>query len=161
VCPEGASTARLGGDEFVVLLPGLETDAAVETIELLRRELSEGLDEAGFPLRLSAGISTYPYDGAGSTPLLRAADQALYAAKARGKTRVVSFREVRRATGSSEPASGRSDRPGIATDPSSTVDVMEAVTAIWSERSVPDVLERLGKAIAFVVGATGTAISRV
>ena len=34
--------------------------AAVEVIEPLRRELSEGLDEAGFPLRLSAGISTYP-----------------------------------------------------------------------------------------------------
>jgi GAF domain-containing protein len=39
--------------------------------------------------------------------------------------------------------------------------MMEAVTAIWSEHTVPDALERLGKAIGFVVGATGTAISRV
>ena len=55
-----------------------------------------GLDEAGFPLRLSAGVSTYPYDGAAATQLLRAADQALYHAKARGKNQVVGFREILR-----------------------------------------------------------------
>ena len=161
VCPEGASTARLGGDEFVVMLPGVDADAAVETIERLRSELSEGLDEAGFPLRLSAGISTYPYDGAGSTQLLRTADQALYSAKARGRNTIVSFRDVVRSSGRDEPGSGRTDRSRTAADPSSTADVMDAVTALWAEHTLPAVLERLGKAIAFVVGATGTAISRV
>jgi len=161
VCPEGASPARLGGDEFVVMLPGLDAEAAVEPIEQLRRELSEGLAEAGFPLRLSAGISTYPYDGAGSTELLRAADQALYSAKARGRNQVVSFREIAIGSGRSERVPGRADRPRGTAEPSSTTDMMDAVAAIWSEETVPDVLDRLGKSIAFVVGAAGTAISRV
>jgi diguanylate cyclase (GGDEF)-like protein len=161
VCPEGSSQARLGGDEFVLLLPGLESEAAVDAIDRLRRELSEGLDDAGFPLRLSAGISTYPYDGAGTTQLLRAADQALYSAKARGKNQVVSFREVVRVSGRSDQAPARVDRGRAVSDTSPTSDVMDAATAIWTEETVPDVLERLGKAIGFVVGATGSAISRV
>ncbi len=38
---------------------------------------------------------------------------------------------------------------------------MDASAAIWAEESVDGVLERLSKAIAFVVGATATAISKV
>ena len=38
---------------------------------------------------------------------------------------------------------------------------MDAAAAIWAEESVGEVLERLGKAIAFVVGATATNISKV
>ena len=161
VCPEGSSPARLGGDEFVVMLPGLEPDAAVEAVEGLRRRLSAGLDQAGFPLRLSAGVSTYPYDGAGTTQLLRAADQALYSAKGRGRNRVVSFREVIGVAARNEPAYARGDRSRPTAEPSSSTDLMDAVTAIWSEQAIPDVLERLGKSISFVIGATGTAISRV
>ena len=109
-CPPGAQAARLGGDEFVVMLPGADADAAFEATDRLRRELGEGLDEAGFPLRLSAGVSTYPYDGAAATQLLRAADQALYHAKARGKNQVVGFREILRG-GAPDGASRRAQRP--------------------------------------------------
>jgi GAF domain-containing protein len=38
---------------------------------------------------------------------------------------------------------------------------MDAAVAIWAEESLDGVLDRLGKAIAFVVGATATNISRV
>ena len=156
VCPR-ALPARLGGDEFVVLLPGVEAEAAVEAIERLRRELSEGLDEAGFPLRLSAGISTYPYDGGGATQLLRAADQALYGAKARGKNRIVCFREVVRVRGRAPAPGGPRPRASDA----STVDVMDAVTAIWAEQPSRTCSSVSARRSAFVVGATGTAISRV
>ena len=54
----------------------------------------QGLTDAGFPLRISAGIATYPFDGAKPTSLLRAADQALYAAKNAGKDRVAAFRDL-------------------------------------------------------------------
>ena len=162
-CPPGAQAARLGGDEFVVMLPGADADVALEATDRLRRELGEGLDEAGFPLRLSAGVSTYPYDGAAATQLLRAADQALYHAKARGKNQVVGFREILRGSAPTDLPVARSDRSrsGSSTDTSALVGAMDAAAAIWAEDSVGEVLERLGKAIAFVVGATATNISKV
>ena len=162
-CPPGAQAARLGGDEFVVMLPGADADAALEATDRLRRELGEGLDEAGFPLRLSAGVSTYPYDGAAATQLLRAADQALYHAKARGKNQVVGFREILRGASPTDLPVARSDRSrsGSSTDGSALVGAMDAAAAIWAEESLGEVLERLGKAIAFVVGATATNISKV
>ena len=116
-CPDGASAARLGGDEFVVMLPGFDADAVYDVAEELRRQLDAGLDDAGFPLHLSAGLSTYPYDGAGASQLLRAADQALYQAKSRGKNRVIGFRDVVRSakTGTLPPIGverGRAERGG-------------------------------------------------
>jgi diguanylate cyclase (GGDEF)-like protein len=162
-CPPGAQAARLGGDEFVVMLPGADADAALEATDRLRRELGAGLDEAGFPLRLSAGVSTYPYDGAAATQLLRAADQALYHAKARGKNQVVGFREILRGGAPTDLPAARSDRSrsGSSTDISALVGAMDAAAAIWAEESLGEVLERLSKAIAFVVGATATNISKV
>ena len=62
--PEGAEAARLGGDEFVVMLPGAGADAAEALGGEVRSVLAAGLTDAGFPLRISAGISTYPFDGA-------------------------------------------------------------------------------------------------
>ena len=92
--PEGAEVARLGGDEFVVMLRGAGAATAEELGERIRSVLADGLTEAGFPLRLSGGIATYPFDGATPTALLRAADQALYVAKDAGKDRIASFRDV-------------------------------------------------------------------
>jgi len=162
-CPPGAQAARLGGDEFVVMLPDADADAALEATDRLRRELSAGLDEAGFPLRLSAGISTYPYDGGAATQLLRAADQALYHAKARGKNQIVGFREILRGALPTDLPAARSDRSrsGSSGDSSALVGAMDAAVAIWTEETLDGVLERLGKAIAFVVGATATNISKV
>jgi len=162
-CPEGGSPARLGGDEFVVILPDSDIEEALSEVARVRRELDEGLADAGFPLRLSAGIATYPYDGAGASQLLRAADQALYRAKSRGKNLVVGFREI--AT-DAPPTVVRSDgqqrrRAGSGGDGSTLIGALEASAAIWSEPTVEDVLDRLSKAIAFVVGATGTNISKV
>ncbi len=162
-CPDGGSAARLGGDEFVIMLPGTDVDAAFEVVGRLRTDLDEGLDDAGFPLRLSAGISTYPYDGAGASQLLRAADQALYRAKASGKNRIVGFRDlVRDSRAPAVAAAGLArGRGGSGTDGSALGDMMDASAAIWAEKSVEGVLERLSKSVAFVVGATATVISKV
>ena len=130
---------------------------AFEATDELRRELGAGLDEAGFPLRLSAGISTYPYDGAAATQLLRAADQALYHAKARGKNQVVGFREILRRRvrrRSCPPARSDRSRSGSGADGSALVGAMDAAAAIWAEESVDGRAGAAGKAIAFVVGAT-------
>ena len=162
-CPEGGSAARLGGDEFVIMLPGTDADTAFAVVKQLRTELDDGLDAAGFPLRLSVGLSTYPFDGGGATQLMRAADQALYLAKAGGKNRVVGFRDVARGAAASAVAAAGIERvrsrSGARESPLG--DTMDASAAIWAEESVEGVLERLSKSVAFVVGGTATAISKV
>jgi hypothetical protein len=153
--------ARLGGDEFVVMLPGADTDAAEALGERIRTLLAEGLTEAGFPLRMSAGSSTYPFDGEGPSTLLRAADQALYAAKSLGKDRVASFRDAVRP--SAEPRGARaSDRRSQSGGSGSMLaDAVAASKAIDAEETIDGVFSRLCKALVFVVGATGCSASRV
>ncbi|HEX2427336.1 MAG TPA: diguanylate cyclase [Gaiellaceae bacterium] len=164
--PEGAEAARLGGDEFVVMLPEAGVDAAAALGGQIRTVLAEGLTDAGFPLRISAGISTYPFDGARPSSLLRAADQALYAAKNAGKDRVASFRDLTLAVPpipSAEGAAslegrrhGRSDGAGAI-----LADAISAAKAIEMEETAEGVCSRLCKALVFVVGATGCSASRV
>ncbi len=166
VLPERAVAARLGGDEFVVMLPGADADVAEAVGEQVRTMLAEGLTDAGYPLRISAGVSTYPFDGARPTALLRAGDQALYAAKSAGKDQIASFRDL---TGPGPLMSphevsgaldglrrGRSDAVGVV-----LTDAMSAVEAIESEDTADGVCARLCKALVFVVGATGCSASRV
>jgi diguanylate cyclase (GGDEF)-like protein len=89
--------ARVGGEEFIVLLPRADEDAACTFAERVRRAVGDGRPESGrgrmglsddLELTLSAGVasSVPPVDG---PALLAAADQALYAAKRRGRNRSV------------------------------------------------------------------------
>lgn len=150
--------ARLGGDEFVVLLPDTGSAAAQTFAGELRQALASGLDEAGFPLQLSAGVATYPYDAASATQLLRAADQALYEAKTRGKDLAVAFHELRRTTSPGSVASGRSREETTAA--SLLGGAMDAVASICAEASEERVLERLAKSLTFVLAAVGAQLSR-
>jgi diguanylate cyclase (GGDEF)-like protein len=164
IVPQEARAARLGGDEFVVMLPGSDADEGESVAELLRARLASELADAGFPLRMSVGVSTYPFDGGSASQLVRAADQALYEAKAAGKGRVVGFREVVRrgaAPAAVTDASGTDRRGSSRPDASVLEDVLAGGSAIWAEATVDGVLSRLAKATTFVVGATGCAISRV
>jgi len=163
--PDGAAAARLGGDEFVVMFPGAGSDSAEALGAQIRTRLAEGLTDAGFPLRISAGVSTYPFDGATPTALLRAGDQALYAAKASGKDRVASFRELtftgpavapERSGALEGGRRGRGDGSGAV-----LADAMAAARAIEAEESVDAVCSRLCKTLVFVVGATACSASRV
>ena len=160
--PEGASAARLGGDEFVVLLPEADTELAAALGERVRDILAQGLTEAGFPLRVSAGVSTYPFDGARPSALLRAADQALYAAKNAGKDRIASYQDVLRA-GRRQPSDSSTGRRGRrpTSDGSILREAVEAAEAIEAEETGEAVCSRLCKALVFVVGATGCLVSRV
>ncbi len=165
VLPDAAEPARLGGDEFVVMLPGAGVDAAEALGATIRRVLAEGLTDAGFPLRISAGISTYPFDGATPSALLRAADQALYAAKSGGKDQIASFRDVVRAGSStsvtpSGAAVNDAQRRGRG-EGSILADLVSASAAIEAEDTVEGICERLCKSLVFVIGATACSASRV
>jgi diguanylate cyclase (GGDEF)-like protein/PAS domain S-box-containing protein len=79
--------ARLGGDEFVIALPGESGRQQVEEVaQKLIASLREPFYIDGHKIHICAsiGIGQYPSDGDTPEGLLRAADLAMYAAKATG-----------------------------------------------------------------------------
>ncbi len=88
-CVRGSDTvARLGGDEFVLLLGDHYRSGTV--MAQLRRVLAEiaqplRLSGREFHIGASLGVALYPADGEDPATLLKHADAAMYAAKARGR----------------------------------------------------------------------------
>jgi diguanylate cyclase (GGDEF)-like protein len=86
---------RYGGEEFMVLLPGTVLDSAVTFAERARLEVEQHLFRIdGTTLRrtVSCGVAGWPHPGIEHREhLVRAADDALYVAKALGRNRVVRF----------------------------------------------------------------------
>jgi diguanylate cyclase (GGDEF)-like protein len=76
---------RPGGDEFVALVPDVSSEIAQTLAERLTRSLEQPYLIAGEKLDCSAaiGLALYPRHANTLTGLLRAADQAMYRAKAR------------------------------------------------------------------------------
>jgi diguanylate cyclase (GGDEF)-like protein len=77
---------RWGGEEFAVVLPGCGTETATAAAERIR--IAIGTMPGPVPVSASVGVSVYPADGTERGALLRAADQALYESKRRGRDRV-------------------------------------------------------------------------
>lgn len=84
--------ARYGGEEFLLVLPGVGKDAARALAENVRVTVG-GYDFNRFCVRrhvtLSLGVSSYPGDATTKVELLKAADEALYLAKRKGRNAVV------------------------------------------------------------------------
>ena len=83
---------RYGGEEFVIILPETKLEVAAERAETLRKDYAELIIEhRGQRMRskLSAGVAAYPLTAETPQELIRVADAALYAAKARGRNCVV------------------------------------------------------------------------
>jgi len=92
---------RYGGEEFVLVLPDTDLAIALQSVERICREIKrKRCSYRGQTLpsiAVSAGIAQYPRHGALSAELLRAADEAMYAAKRAGRDRIeVSTRPERR-----------------------------------------------------------------
>ncbi|MGI5499575.1 diguanylate cyclase [Lentzea sp. CA-135723] len=88
---------RFGGEEFAVLLPGVSTDEVRETAERIRFEIASlhilvvdrlGEDQVVAGLTASVGAAVFPDTATELSPLLLAADEALYQAKSNGRDRV-------------------------------------------------------------------------
>ncbi len=102
--------ARYGGEEFAILLPSITRARAARTAERLRRVVADARFGDVIPqlgeqrLSISLGFALYPDDAATAKQLIDRADRvALYAAKNRGRNRVVPWsaaRETRSGVGS-------------------------------------------------------------
>ena len=81
------TVARLGGDEFAVILteitePRFAAVAARKIIDSISSPIT--IDESGYTVTTSIGISLYPVNGGNPEALLKSADEAMYAAKREG-----------------------------------------------------------------------------
>ena len=85
--------ARVGGEEFALLLPATAHDVALQVAERLRLGIREVFAGEEVPLSISFGIATFPVHAPDGPGVLRAADQALYSAKEKGRDRSVVFSE--------------------------------------------------------------------
>jgi diguanylate cyclase (GGDEF)-like protein/putative nucleotidyltransferase with HDIG domain len=90
-----ATAARFGGEEFCLLLPGASLEEARSCAETVRARVAsmrfrETDRRAGTAatVTLSAGIACFPDHGDTAEELLKAADLAVYDAKAAGRNRV-------------------------------------------------------------------------
>ena len=84
---------RYGGEEFVLILPEASLDATQKRAEYIwaairRTQLVHRGHIIG-PVTASIGVAVFPDHGTTEEALLRAADDALYAAKNRGKDQIV------------------------------------------------------------------------
>ena len=83
---------RLGGEEFIALLPETPADQAYSVAERLRRTLAEtpvATPVGEIRVTVSIGIATAIAEDKAIDDLIRAADEAMYEAKAAGRNKVV------------------------------------------------------------------------
>lgn len=88
--PSDLLVARLGGEEFGVVLSGLSSERAAELCNRLRRRtaaLRVDGDGVAIAVTVSAGIADFS-GGSSRSDVMRAADHALYTAKAAGRDRL-------------------------------------------------------------------------
>ncbi len=91
--------ARFGGEEFVLVLPETDGAEAAAIAERLRNAIAQAAfyapaGDLHIRVTMSFGVASFPGDGLTAGELLRAADTAVYAAKARGRNCVVPTTEI-------------------------------------------------------------------
>ena len=106
--------ARLGGDEFLVLLPETDPTGAFVAAEKIRQGVvaMRTVERDGpVPVTVSIGLVAWPDDGKTLDQLMEAVDQAMYAAKQRGKNRIggpyAGAGEMTPVFGAASPVAGR------------------------------------------------------
>ncbi|MBI3562041.1 MAG: EAL domain-containing protein [Gammaproteobacteria bacterium] len=95
--PEGDTAARLGGDEFIVVMntiyqPEDAARLARSILDQFRMPIEIGIEQVA--VSCSIGISVYPDDGIDRHWLLKAADTAMYSAKATGRNRYAFYTQT-------------------------------------------------------------------
>jgi diguanylate cyclase (GGDEF)-like protein len=87
---------RYGGEEFCLLLPGMSAEQGLEVAERMRSRIETTCGPSVIPgenVRITAsfGLAAMSFGGSTLAEMIKQADQALYAAKAAGRNRVVRY----------------------------------------------------------------------
>jgi diguanylate cyclase (GGDEF)-like protein len=94
----GDFACRYGGEEFVIAMPNITMETAYERAEKLRQALTllrVPFEYYELSVTISVGIACYPENGGTRDEILRAADQAMYAAKDAGRDHILSYDQLR------------------------------------------------------------------
>ncbi len=91
-CDRDEVACRIGGEEFMLILPDNTPDDAMTRAEQIRQAveaITVRYGEKSLPrITISAGVAHYPTHGVMPQDLMRVADDALYAAKDKGRNQV-------------------------------------------------------------------------
>ena len=153
------TTARLGGEEFALLLPETAKHDALLVAERLRRAVRSAFVDGQVPLTVSIGVACSPDDGSTPDDLLRAGDQALYAAKQLGRDRSVLFNSEVVADLPARRPAGRSQAPGQLSAVlvlAETIDIRDSGTAQHSQA-----VGRYARAAAAELGLSPPVVERL
>jgi diguanylate cyclase (GGDEF)-like protein len=146
----GMDTAgRWGGEEFIVILPELSAEDALHLAEEIRTTVATHTFHVGGGLHLtcSVGLASYPVHAQEREGLLRAAEQAMYAAKRFGRN------QVREANDPAIPALFTARPPESGREETALVGAAEALVILVAEEAIP-----FGARILMVVDAYLTMI---
>lgn len=88
---------RAGGDEFIIFLKGLKEEEIIireaTKVENFFKDFKAGEGYVKYSATASIGCAVFPRDAADFEGLYKAADQALYKAKQRGKNQLAFYKE--------------------------------------------------------------------
>ncbi|HTC19657.1 MAG TPA: sensor domain-containing diguanylate cyclase [bacterium] len=86
--------ARYGGEEMVLIAPETTKEQAMELAEKIRKAIESNSFAVGketTKVTVSIGVATFPQDALTNLDLISKSDKALYAAKGRGRNRIVAY----------------------------------------------------------------------
>ena len=99
---ETDTVARIGGDEFIILLPDLRIPAEAESIAAkIVAAVAQPyvINHTQALITVSVGVVTFPEVGSDLDTLMHCADEAMYAAKKKGKNSFQVYRPMSNAVG--------------------------------------------------------------
>jgi len=151
--------ARVGGAQFALILPDTDAHSALTLAERMRDAVREEFAKDAVPITISFGIASYGQAGETAAALLRAADDALYAAKQNGRDMSVLYsRALEQESSTQAPARDiHAERfLGVIVDLAETVDLRFSGSARHSET-----VGRYAEMMARELGLTEERVARV
>ncbi len=128
--------ARVGGEEFALILPDTDPNSALLIAERLRAALREEFADDAVSLSISFGIACFRQHGQTAASLVRAADEAVHAAKLNGRDLSVLYSTELGAFAGTQPGTRdvHAERfLGVVLDLAETVDLRFSGSARHSE----------------------------